>query len=101
MRIAAADPILDEMRWKSYMSLSNEITVIPSEKTKRNLALDLPITILEIENYFIGNNYYKSKDVLNFYNQVILYVNQYKSGLKNVNIALDEITLLIKDELKS
>jgi hypothetical protein len=101
MRIAAADPILDEMRWKSYMSLSNEITVIPSEKTKRNLSQDLPLTILEIENYFIGNNYYKSKDVLNFYNQVILYVNQYKSGLKNVNIALDEITLLIKDELKS
>ena len=101
MRTAAADPILDEMRWKSYMSLSNEIIVIPSEKTKRNLSLDLPITILEIENYFIGNNYYKSKDVLNFYNQVILYVNQYKSGLKNVNIALDEITILIEDELKS
>ena len=40
MRTAAADPILDEMRWKSYMSLSNEIIVIPSEKTKRNLALD-------------------------------------------------------------
>ena len=36
-----------------------------------------------------------------FYNQVILYVNQYKSGLKNVNIALDEITFLIEDELKS
>ena len=101
MRTAAADPILDEMRWKSYMSLSNEIIVIPSEKTNRNLSLDFPITILEIENYFIGNNYYKSKDVLNFYNQVILYVNQYKSGLKNVNIALDEITILIEDELKS
>ena len=69
MRTAAADPILDEMRWKSYMSLSNEIIVIQSEKTKRNLSPDLPITILEIENYFIGNNYYKSKDVLNFYNQ--------------------------------
>ena len=40
MRTAAADPSLDEMRWKSYMSLSNEIIVIPSEKTKRNLALD-------------------------------------------------------------
>ena len=36
-----------------------------------------------------------------FYNQVILYVNQYKSGLKNINIALDEITILIEDELKS
>ena len=83
------------------MSLSNEITVIPSEKTNRKLSLDLPITILEIENYYIGKNYYKSKDVLNFYNQVILYVNQYKSGLKNVNIALDEITILIEDELKS
>ena len=34
MRTAAADPILDEMRWKSYMSLSNEIIVIPSQKNE-------------------------------------------------------------------
>ena len=48
MRTAAADPILDEMRWKYNMSLSNEITVIPSEKTNRKLSLDLPTTILEM-----------------------------------------------------
>ena len=33
--------------------------------------------------------------------QVPKYVNQYKSGLKNVNIAFDEITIMIEDELKS
>ena len=47
MRTAAADPILDEMRWKSYMSLSNEIIVIPSEKTNRNLSLDFPLQFLK------------------------------------------------------
>ena len=35
MRTAAADPVLDEMKWKSYMELSNEIIVIPSEKMNR------------------------------------------------------------------
>ena len=101
MRTAAADPILDEMRWKSYMALSNEIIVIPSEKMNREISSDIPITILEVENYLISNNYYESKDVLNFYNQTILYVNQYKSGLRNVKGALEEIALLIEDELKN
>ena len=100
MRTAAADPVLDEMRWKSYMALSNEIIVIPSEKMNRKISSDIPITILEVENYLISNNYYESKDVLNFYNQTILYVNQYKSGLRNVKGALEEIALLIEDELK-
>ena len=100
MRTAAADPVLDEMRWKSYMALSNEIIVIPSEKMNREISSDIPIAILEVENYLISNNYYESKDVLNFYNQTILYVNQYKSGLRNVKGALEEIALLIEDELK-
>ena len=100
MRTAAADPVLDEMRWKSYMALSNEIIVIPSEKMNREISSDIPITILEVENYLISNNYYESKGVLNFYNQTILYVNQYKSGLRNVKGALEEIALLIEDELK-
>ena len=91
MRTAAADPVLDEMRWKSYMALSNEIIVIPSEKMNREISSDIPITILEVENFLISNNYYESKDVLNFYNQTILYVNQYKSGLRNVKGALEEI----------
>lgn len=100
MRTAAADPVLDEMRWKSYMALSNEIIVIPSEKMNREISSDIPITILEVENYLISNNYYESKGVLNFYNQTILYVNQYKSGLRNVKGALEEIAFLIKNELK-
>ena len=100
MRTAAADTVLDEMRWKSYMALSNEIIVIPSEKLNREISSDIPITILEVENYLISNNYYKSKDVLNFYNQTILYVNQYKSGLRNVKGALEEIAFLIKNEIK-
>ena len=100
MRTAAADPVLDEMRWKSYMALSNEIIVIPSEKMNREISSDIPIAILEVENYLISNNYYESKDVLNFYNQTILYVNQYKSGLRNVKGALEEIAFLIKNELK-
>ena len=100
MRTAAADPVLDEMRWKSYMALSNEIIVIPSEKMNREISSDIPITILEVENYLISNNYYESKGVLNFYNQTILYVNQYKSGLRNVKGALEEIAFLIENELK-
>ena len=100
-RTAAADPVLDEMKWKSYMELSNEIIVIPSEKMNRKISSEFLIKILEVENYYIGKNYYKSKDVLNFYNQTIIYVNQYKSGLRNVKGALDEITILIEDELKS
>ena len=100
MRTAAADPVLDEMRWKSYMALSNEIIVIPSEKMNREISSDIPITILEVENYLISNNYYESKGVLNFYNQTILYVNQYKSGLRNVKGALEEIAFLIKNEIK-
>ena len=100
MRTAAADPVLDEMRWKSYMALSNEIIVIPSEKMNREISSDIPIAILEVENYLISNNYYESKGVLNFYNQTILYVNQYKSGLRNVKGALEEIAFLIKNELK-
>ena len=100
MRTAAADPVLDEMRWKSYMALSNEIIVIPSEKMNREISSDIPIAILEVENYLISNNYYESKDVLNFYNQTILYVNQYKSGLRNVKGALEEIAFLIENELK-
>ena len=100
MRTAAADPVLDEMRWKSYMALSNEIIVIPSEKMNREISSDIPIAILEVENYLISNNYYESKDVLNFYNQTILYVNQYKSGLRNVKGALEEIAFLIKNEIK-
>ena len=72
---------LDEMKWKSYMELSNEIIVIPSEKMNRKISSEFLIKILEVENYYIGKNYYKSKDVLNFYNQTIIYVNQYKSGL--------------------
>tara|TARA_B100000941_G_C28348266_1_gene470422 strand:+ start:524 stop:730 length:207 start_codon:yes stop_codon:yes gene_type:complete len=66
----------------------------------RKISSDIPIKILEVENYLISDNYYDSKDVLNFYNQTILYVNQYKSGLRNVKVALDEIALLIEDELK-
>ena len=100
-RTAAADPVLDEMKWKSYMELSNEIIVIPSEKKNRKISSEFLIKILEVENYYIGKNYYESKDVLNFYNQTIIYVNQYKSGLRNVKGALDEITILIEDELKS
>lgn len=100
-RTAAADPILDEIRWKSFMSLSQQIVVISSREEPIDPDSNLPLFSHKADQYFISENYYKSKEVLSFYNQVMVYINQYKSGLANIFIAFEDIVALAQVEVGS
>ncbi|HCZ09960.1 MAG TPA: hypothetical protein DHV04_03880 [Flavobacteriaceae bacterium] len=100
-RTAAADPILDEIRWKSFMSLSQQIVVISSREEPIDPDSNLPLFSHKVDQYFISENYYKSKEVLSFYNQVMVYINQYKSGLANILIAFEDIVALAQVEVGS
>jgi hypothetical protein len=100
-RTAAADPILDEIRWKSFMSLSQQIVVISSREEPIDPDSNLPLFSHKADQYFISENYYKSKEVLSFYNQVMVYINQYKSGLANILIAFEDIVALAQVEVGS
>lgn len=100
-RTAAADPILDEIRWKSFMSLSQQIVVISSREEPIDPNSNLPLFSHKVDQYFISENYNKSKEVLSFYNQVMVYINQYKSGLANILIAFEDIVALAQVEVGS
>ena len=100
-RTAAADPILDEIRWKSFMSLSQQIVVISSREEPIDPDSNLPLFSHKVDQYFISENYYKSKEVLSFYNQVMVYINLYKSGLANILIAFEDIVALAQVEVGS
>ena len=100
-RTAAADPILDEIRWKSFMSLSQQIVVISSREEPIDPDSNLPLFSHKVDQYFISENYYKSKEVLSFYNQVMVYINQYKSVLANILIAFEDIVALAQVEVGS
>ena len=96
----AADPVLDEMRWKTYLSLSSQIVVFSSNsEQKQKQVSDFPQFEHKVDYYYISEDYYDSMDVLNFYNQITLYINQYKTGLNNVESALQSALLLIEYEL--
>ncbi len=99
-RIQAADPVLDEMRWKTYLNLSSQIVVISSDADQKQLGVsDFPQFEHEVDYFYISDDYYDSMDVLNFYNQISLYINQYKTGLNNIENALESLLLLIENEL--
>ena len=99
-RIQAADPVLDEMRWKTYLNLSSQIVVFSSNsEPKQKQVSDFPQFEHKVDYFYISEDYYDSMDVLNFYNQITLYINQYKTGLNNVESALQSALLLIEYEL--
>ena len=98
-RIQAGDPILDEMRWKSFANLSTEILVIATNDTKKTQQSNLPFAELKVDYFNISSSYYESKEVLNFYNQVILFISEYQKGLQNVEREFQKIIALLEQEL--
>lgn len=99
-RIQAADPVLDEMRWKTYLNLSSQIVVLSSDTVQNQVEVsDFPQFEHEVDYFYISEDYYDSMDVLNFYNQITLYINQYKIGLNNVESALESLLVSIENEL--
>jgi hypothetical protein len=98
-RIQAGDPILDEMRWKSFTNLSSEIMVIATKDTKKTQQSNLPFAELKVDYFNISDSYYESKEVLNFYNQVILFISEYQMGLQNVEGEFQKIITLLEGEL--
>ncbi len=99
-RIQAADPVLDEMRWKTYLNLSSQIVVLSSDVEQNQVEVsDFPQFEHEVDYFYISEDYYDSMDVLNFYNQITLYIKQYKTGLNNVESALESLLVSIENEL--
>ena len=80
-RIQAGDSILDEMRWKSFANLSTEIIVITTNDTK-NTAIEFTFCRTKSDYFNISDSYYESEEVLNFYNQVILFISEYQRDCK-------------------
>lgn len=97
-RIQAGDPILDEMRWKLFANLSSEIVVIASNDDEKTTSSNLPFAELKVDYFVISDSYYESKEVLNFYNQVILFISEYQKGLQNVKSEFEKIILMLENE---
>ena len=97
-RIQAGDPILDEMRWKSFANLSTQIIVIAANGTNKTQQSNLLFAELKVDYFDISDSYYESKEVLNFYNQVILFISEYQKGLQNVKSEFEKIILMLENE---
>ena len=87
------------MRWKSFANLSSEIIVIATNDTKKTQQSNLPFAELKVDYFNISDSYYESKEVLNFYNQVILFISEYQKGLQNVEREFQKIIALLEQEL--
>lgn len=101
-RKSGNDFILDEMTWRNFQKLSDQIYVVSQiqEHIEFNNKKKFIFTDSPIKTFFISNRYYESNKVIQFYAQIGLLMKQYKDLIEEIVSEYNKIIIYIEDELK-
>jgi hypothetical protein len=101
-RKSAGDFVLDEMSWRSFKDISDDIYVINSmeQEIDFNASKKFIFSITPVESFFVSKNYYNSKKVIQFYSQISILMKQYQDLIEQIIDEYVEINKLIETELK-
>ena len=101
-RKSAGDFVLDEMSWRSFKDISDDIYVINSmeEEVDFKASKKFIFSVTPVESFFVSKNYYNSKKVIQFYSHISILMKQYKDVIEEIVNEYVEIKKLIESELK-